>query len=148
MEARSTKKQSNAKDIIEAADRFDVVNLMLETEACYVDTVELTLDNIIEIVTYADSKNLALLKEHCMDYLSRADKGEVAERVSFDDMPHLMKDLLVAMARSEKKSSSGDELSTMRVSELRRLAHEKGLDVDGSRETLIASIKDNEDTEG
>ena len=63
-------------------------------------------------------------------------------------MPHLMKDLLVAMARSEKKSSSGDELSTMRVSELRRLAHEKGLDVDGSRETLIASIKDNEDTEG
>ena len=81
--------RSNAKDIIEAADRFDVVNLKLEAEACYVDTVELTLDNIIEIVTYADSKNLALLKEHCMDYLSRADKGEVAERVSFDDMPHL-----------------------------------------------------------
>ena len=76
-----------------------------------------------------------------MDFLGRADKGEVAEKVSFDDMPHLMQDLLVAMARSEKKSSSGDELNTMRVSELRRLAHEKGLDVDGSRETLIASIK-------
>ena len=140
--------QSNAKEIIEAADRFDIVNLKLEAEACYVDMVELTLDNIIEIVAYADSKNLALLKEHCMDFLGRADKGEVAEKVSFDDMPHLMQDLLVAMARSEKKSSSGDELSTMRVSELRRLAHEKGLDVDGSRETLIASIKDNEDTEG
>ena len=141
--------QSNAKEIIEAADRFDVVNLKLEAEACYVDTVELNLDNIIEIITYADSKNLALLKEHCMDFLGRADKGEVAEKVSFDDMPsRLVTDLMVAMARSEKKSSRGGELSTMRVSELRRLAHEKGLDVDGSRETLIASIKAKGDIEG
>ena len=134
--------QSSAKAIIEAADRFGIVNLKLEAEACYVDTVEMTLDNIIEVVTYADSKNLALLKEHCMDFLSCADKVEVAEKVSFDDMPsRLMKDLMVAMARSESKSSKGDELSTMRVSELRRLAHEKGLNVDGSREMLIASLK-------
>lgn len=40
----------------------------------------------------ADSKNLALL-EHCMDFLSCADKVKV-EKVPFDDMPsHLMKDL-------------------------------------------------------
>ncbi|EJK59711.1 hypothetical protein THAOC_20036 [Thalassiosira oceanica] len=55
--------RQNAKEIIEAADRFGVVNLKLEAEACYVDTVELTLDNIIGVVTYADSKNLALLKD-------------------------------------------------------------------------------------
>ena len=62
--------------------------------------------------------------------------------------PHLTKDLLVSQARAEKKSSKGDKFSTMRVSELRRLAHEKGLGVDGSREMLIASIKDNLDIEG
>ena len=141
--------QSDAKDIIEAADRFGIVNLKLEAEACYVDTVELTLDNIIEVVTYADSKNLALLKEHCMEFLSCADKVEVAEKISFDDMPsRLVKDLLVAQARGEKRSSKGDMFSTMRVSELRRLAHEKGLSVDGSREMLIASLKDDGDAEG
>ena len=81
-----------------------------------------------------------------MDFLSRADKVEVAEKVSFDDMPsHLVKDLLVAQARGEKKSSKGDTFSTMRVSELRRLAHEKRLGVDGSREMLIASIKGHEE---
>ena len=138
--------QSNAKDIVEASDRFGVVNLKLEAEAFYVDTVELTLDNFIEVVTYADSMNLALLKERCMDYLSSADKVEVAEKVSFDDIPsHLMKDLMISLARREKRSSKGDVLSTMRVSQLRKLAHEKGLSVDGSREMLIASLKDDGD---
>ncbi|EJK77741.1 hypothetical protein THAOC_00407 [Thalassiosira oceanica] len=139
--------QSDAKDIIEAADRFGIVSLKLEAEACYVDNVELTLDNFIEIVTYADSKNLALLKEHCMDFLSSANKIEAAEKVSFDDMPsRLVKDLMVAFARREGEGlSEGGALSTMRVSQLRKLAHEKGLSVDGSREMLIDAIKDDED---
>ncbi|EJK47487.1 hypothetical protein THAOC_33785 [Thalassiosira oceanica] len=138
--------QSDAKDIIEAADRFGIVSLKLEAEACYVGTVELTLDNIVEIVTYADSKNLALLKEHCMDFLSSANKIEAAEKVSFDDMPsHLVKDLMVAFARREGEGSgNGDTLSTMRVSQLRKLAHKKGLSVDGSREMLIDAIRDGE----
>ncbi|EJK57614.1 hypothetical protein THAOC_22322 [Thalassiosira oceanica] len=139
--------QSDAKDIIEAADRFGIVSLKLEAEACYVDTVELTLDNIVELVTYADSKNLALLKEHCLDYLSSANKIEVAKKVSFDDIPsHLMRDLMVSLARREGEGSSeGDTLSTMRVSQLRHLAHEKGLTVDGSREMLIDAIKESEE---
>jgi len=32
---------------------------------------------------------------------------------------------------------------SMRISELRKTAHEMGLSVDGSREMLIAAIKDN-----
>ena len=139
--------QSDAKDIIEASDRFGIAGLKLEAEANYVDTVELSLDNIVELVTYADSKNLALLKERCMDFLSSANKIEVAEKVSFDDMPsHLVKDLMVSFARREGgEASKGDALSTMRVSQLRQLAHEKGLSVDGSREMLIDAIKNNEE---
>ena len=140
--------QQNAKDIIEAADLFGVINLKLEAEACYAETLDLDLDNVIEVLMYAESKNLALLKECCMDNLSSADKIEVAEKVSFEDMtPQLMKDLLVAQARSEKKPRKGDKFSTMRVSELRKLANEKGLGVDGTREMLIASLKDNGDIE-
>ncbi|EJK74479.1 hypothetical protein THAOC_03837 [Thalassiosira oceanica] len=141
--------QSDAKDIIEAADRFCIVHLKLEAEACYVDTVELTLDNIHEVVTYADSKNLALLKEHCMDFLSSANKIEAAEKVSFGDIPsHLMKDLLVAQARREAASGKAGgigDLEMKSVSELREMAHEEGLSVDSSREMLIASIRGDED---
>ena len=134
--------RSDSKDIIDAADRFGIVHLKLEAEACYVDTVGLTLDSVLEVVTYADSKNLALLKERCMEFLSSADKMEVAKKVSFADMPpHLMKDLMVSLARSEAKTGKKGDLEMMCVSGLRKLAHEKGLDVDGSREMLIASIE-------
>ncbi|EJK59710.1 hypothetical protein THAOC_20035 [Thalassiosira oceanica] len=57
--------------------------------------------------------------------------------------PRLVKDLMVAQARGETKSSATGDLDMMRVSQLRQLAHDKGLSVDGSREMLIASIEDN-----
>ena len=56
-----------------------------------------------------------------------------------------MKDLLVAQARSEVGRGETGNLQMMRVSELRKLAHKKGLSADGSREMLIASIKGDEE---
>ena len=52
------------------------------------------------------------------------------------------------MARGTRKSGSNaagngdDQLCTMRISDLRRKVHEKGLDVDGSREMLIAALEE------
>lgn len=50
----------------------------------------------------------------------------------------------VAFGRSKKSGISGkngDKYSTMRVSELRRMLDEKGLDVDGPREAMIEALK-------
>ena len=53
-----------------------------------------------------------------------------------------MKDLLVATTRkSDVAGDDGDEFSIMRVGELRRRLHKKGLDVDGSREAMIAALQ-------
>ena len=54
-----------------------------------------------------------------------------------------MKDLLVAFSTHCKKdgSTSTDEFTSLSVSDLRRKLAEKGLDVDGSREAMIGSIK-------
>ena len=44
------------------------------------------------------------------------------------------------MARGKEKDSDGidgDQFIVMRISDLRRKAHEKGLDIDGSREALL-----------
>jgi len=58
-----------------------------------------------------------------------------------------MKDFLVAFGRSSKKEANNganvDELATLCVSALRRKLHKMGLEVDGSREAMIASIKSN-----
>jgi hypothetical protein len=139
--------KSHAKGIIEAADKYGVVNLKLEAEACLVEATTFTIENVMEHLLYAESKNLALLKEVSMDYIVK-NKSEVINKLSFNDVPGaLVKDVLVATARGEKvvggSGGDGDEsrFNAMRISELRKMAHEKGINVDGSREMLIAALK-------
>jgi len=130
-------------DIIDAADKYAVVNLKLESEACYVQSTDITMGNVVEILMYADTKNCALLKEAVMDFLLE-NGGEAVEKLSFESMPgHIVKDLLTAVHMGKKQSAKvSNDYSTMRVSALRKTLHEKGLDVDGSREAMIALLKE------
>jgi hypothetical protein len=138
--------KSHAKEIIDAADKYGVVNLKLEAEACLVEATTFTIENVMEHLLYAESKNLALLKEVSMDYIVK-NKSEVINKLSFNDVPGaLVKDVLVATARGERNVGRADvnvdnQYDSLRISELRKMAHEKGLNVDGSREMLIAALK-------
>lgn len=139
----------HAKDIINAADKYAIVNLKLEAEAAHVESTTITLENVIDNLLYADSKNLALLKEAVMDFLAE-NHDKAIKRVSFADVPgHLMKDLLVAISRNKKESKAafgvvrGKDFDTWRVSELRMELSELGLDVDGSREAMIEALRKN-----
>jgi hypothetical protein len=54
----------------------------------------------------------------------------------------LVKDVFAAIARAETmKDNSASHFHSMRISELRQMVHDKGLDVDGSREMLIALLE-------
>ena len=133
--------KTHAKDIIDAADKYSIINLKLEAEAAYVKSTGITMDNVMDNLLYADAKNCALLKEAVMNFLAE-NSVLAAEQISFSDVPgHLMKDLLVAFNR--KGSGKKDELTSLSVSALRRRLEEKGLDIDGSREAMIESIKNN-----
>ena len=138
--------QTSAKDIIDAADKYSIVNLKLAAEAAYVKSTKITFDNAMDNLLYADSRNCALLKEAVMNFLADNHR-EAAARISFTDCPgHLMKDLLVAFSGKISKKDATDgtyvnDLTTLSVSALRRKLDEKGLEVDGSREAMIESIK-------
>jgi hypothetical protein len=100
-----------------------------------------------ELLIYAESKNCALLKEAAMDYVV-ANKADVIKKLSFADAPGtLLNDMLTAFVRSETEyggpagGNDENDLSSMRVSELRRRAHERGLNVDGSREMLLQHFR-------
>ena len=72
--------------------------------------------------------------------------SKVLAKVSFEDAPKgptIFSDALAAIARGKKKigneSSGEDQFGSMRISDLRRRAHGKGLEeADGSKETLLA----------
>ena len=137
--------KARTKEIIDAANRYGVATLKLEAEACLVVGTTFSLENVMEHLIYADSMNCALLKEVAMDYIME-NKAKVLEKISFDDAPgNLTRDLLAAVVRGEREEVGvGGEnenlFTTMRINELRKKAHEKGLDVDGSREMLIATL--------
>ena len=140
---------SHVKEIIDMADRFGVSGLKLEAEAFLVRTTAISMDNVMDHLHFADMKNCALLKEATMDFIVE-NKVEVLEKVSLNDAPGgLLADVLAAVARGENarngnavpSACEGDQYITMRVSELRSKADAKGLDVDGSREMLIAALK-------
>ena len=139
--------EADAKDIIEACDKYGV-GLKLEAEVCYVKSITITVDNMIDNLLYADSKNLALLKEAVMDHIV-ANKNSIIGKVSFDTVPgSMMADLLTAMARVDQNEEEvGDSESIkynkMRVSELRKWLANKGLEVDGSREAMLSLLKEN-----
>jgi hypothetical protein len=139
--------KAHAKEIINSANRYGVATLKLEAEACLVESTTFSLENVMEHLIYADSINCALLKEAAMDFIVK-NKTDVMDKISFDEMipGNLMRDLLAAFARGEREEgrAEGDNnarFNAMRISELRQRAHEKGLEVDGSREMLIASLK-------
>jgi len=141
--------KTNTKDIINAADKYGVVHLKLEAEEYYTKAITLTINNVLDNLLYADSKNLALLKEAVMDFIL-AHGDDVMDKVSFDNVHGgVVKDLLAAVARGKAKSSSSDaaadNYNNMRVATLRKMLDEKGLEVDGSRESMIALLKENTD---
>ena len=146
-EVSSEELKTRAKDIIDAADKFAIINLKLKAEAAYVESASITFDNAIGDLLYADSKNCALLKEKVMTFLADH-PNEAAEKISFADFPaHVVKDLLIVFGRNSKNETNTanvDELTTLCVSALRRKLYEKGLEVDGSREAMIESIKNSD----
>ena len=135
----------HAKEIIDAADKYGIANLKQEAEARFVEAATFTMENVMDHLLYAESKNCALLKEAAMDFIA-VNKIEAINRLSFTDAPGtLMRDLLTAVARGEQNDefdgNSNNDLFMMRTSELRQKAHLKRLNVDGSREMLIEALK-------
>jgi hypothetical protein len=138
--------KENSKEIMEAADWMKVTNLKLEAEAAYVESITFTVENVMEHLLYADLKKLSLLKEASLDFIM-TNKTHVLQKVWTDNAPqHILADILTTMAGQEntglKNNSREGQFSHMRISELRKIAYLKGLDLGGSREMLIAALQE------
>jgi hypothetical protein len=133
---------SHTKDIIELADKYGVISLKLEAEALYVSSLTLTLDNVMEHLSFAEAKNCAYLKEKTLDFIVK-NTAEITKRkmlTTSTEGPNIS-DILAAVARAQAEQKDEKDFSTMSISELRRNAHKKKLDVDGSREMLISALE-------
>ena len=131
-----------AKELLDAAIKYGVTVLKLEVEVFIVESEPVTMENLRQHLLFAEAKNCALLKEACLDFVA-SHKVEVLREAPLKDMrADVLADMLAAVARGEgAPQDGGDAYHTMSVNDLRRMAHEKGLDVDKSRGALIAALE-------
>ena len=78
--------KNNAKEIIDAADKYGIVGLKLEAEVSFVRSTAITFDNAIDTLLYADATNCALIKEAVLDFIVENGK-EASKKLSFEHVP-------------------------------------------------------------
>jgi hypothetical protein len=128
-----------AKQIIDAANAYGIFNLKLDAEVRFVAATTFMMKNVLDLLVYAESMNLALLKRAVTDFIAE-NKIEAAETLSFEDAPKfIIKDLLITFATGEWNSNN--ELDRMPINELHWNCHMKRLDFEGSREVLTVALK-------
>ena len=138
---------SPALEILDAANRFGVVGLKLLAESKVVQT-EISIESASNLILYADAKDCALLKEKAMDFFvahAEAIRGTPSFQ-KIEESAHVMVELMDAllskrMLRSFALGENDVDYSSMGVNLLRTKLEERGLDVDGSRETLIKRME-------
>jgi len=140
--------QKYCKDLMSAADLYGIVNLKVEAEAAYVQFTKITIDNVVDNFYLADTKKCALLKEKVMEFFVENGQ-EVMAKLSFKDAPEsatMFNDFMaaVALGKSKDKNYDGDDTTKfkcMSVNSLRRKLSERGLNIDGTREMMIAALE-------
>lgn len=141
--------KDHSREIIEAADKYNCPNLKVEAEVWYVKSTTITMENVLDNFYFADTKKCALLKEKVMDFI--VDNGrDVLDTLSAHDLPQsqdMLSDILTAVTKGKGDEKDYDgvdpaKFKTMSIHTLRRKLHARGLKVDGTREMLIAALKE------
>jgi hypothetical protein len=137
--------EKESKNLIDAADRFGVTTLKIEAEVRHLKYCsKFTVDNAVDTLLYADSKQCALLKEAATNFILE-NAVDVLKSDAFKSMPgdkSLMSEILMGVARNNKQSSGAkpNDYEAMSVNELRVRLYDRKLDIDGSREMLVARL--------
>jgi hypothetical protein len=134
-----------AKIILILADRFGCINLKLYMESVMVDKF-VDKDNAADMLLLGDSHTCAQLKEAAMRaFQNQADVVMSTEGwIRVEESRALLAELLSVLATTTQPSGAGataDDPEGQCVGELRNQLMKRGLDVDGSRETLVKRLK-------
>ena len=141
--------KEHSKDIIKAADMYGISALKVEAEVAYVQSTEITIDNVVDNFYFADTMKCALLKEKVTEFMVD-NVQEVLGKISLKDAPQsatLFHDVMtaVALGKNKNKDYDGDDptkVKTMCINVLRRKLSERGLEIYGTREMLVASLEE------
>ena len=141
--------KDHGKDLIDASDRYGLTNLKIEAESWYVKLIKFSVDDVVEAVAYADRMNCSLLKEAAVNFVV-ANLDGVLSSGTLENIPetkNIIREIVFSATTLNKKGQKrkhegNDYLDQLSINDLRAKLASNGKDVDGSREVLIARLKD------
>ena len=122
------------KKLIDAANRFELVELKLAVERIFVRERLLDNTNVADYILFADSQSCPLLKEYAISYflLHAKEILKSDSSKSLRESGDLLSEIIMLV--------SGQDEDGMSVNELREELSRRNVDVDGSKEALISRL--------
>lgn len=129
------------RELLQVADHFGCSRLKLIAELEIVKA-GVNANNAVELLLFADGHSCALLHEAAFEYCV-AHPIAVKKSEGFNQLKesHWLEELHCAFPTR----FSDSVVDSMSVTTLRHKLEDKGLEVDGTRETLIRRLKENEE---
>ena len=132
----------HGKDVIRVADKYALIGLKLHAEATLVASQVIGVENVVEYLLFADSVSCPLLKEYSIQFFVARHKDVCElELESYQDVFHSRRigmELFEHALRHTNGASRKNE--GFRTVSLRKQLRERGLDIDGTTEMLIARL--------
>ena len=140
--------RARGKDLIYAANLYELNSLKHIIEMILVEDRVIEFGQAVSWFVFADSMTLPLMKEYALKYIvARADEILAHESCrQLEDSLDLYREVAKAVAAKQCSSKTSSEFvrptkySDYSVDSLRVALHERGLDVDGCKDTLIARL--------
>ena len=136
-----TEMLTRGKGIIDAANRFGIAGLKVAVENTLVASGVMRLSNVADYLLFADAQLCPLLKECATSYFVTRANDILNSKFSkeLQESPKLLQELIRAVAQNSHGARS--PRAGLSVGELRTELGERNLDVDGSKEMLVARLE-------
>jgi speckle-type POZ protein len=127
------------KELINAANKYDLVELKMTVENILVQECVMTKENVSEYIVFADSKCCPLLKEYALSYFVLHCKDILKSEHSqiLRESGELLSEIIILTGLG---SDAG--IGSMSVAQLRKELRKRKLDLDGSKESLVSRLEE------
>lgn len=130
----------HGKELIDAANKYDLTNLKMAVEHVLVRERILTRENVCDYILFADAQSCPLLKEYAIAFFLLNSKDVLKSEYStcLRESSDLLSEILMIVG-SNNETDSG---KTLTVNELRLELSKRKLDADGSKEVLLSRLEE------
>ena len=136
----SKKVTKHGKGLIDLANRYEIAGFKMTIENILVKERIMDKKNVVDYILFADAQCCPLLKEYAICFFLMHHKEILKSEHSkcLRDSGELMTEIMLLMNHTDDDDSDSE---CMTVNDLRQELGERKLDVEGSRDALVARLE-------